>query len=80
MASQSGEQTESQSGEQAQEDSVRQVEVCKLWLDQQPAGMRTDTYVVIFYRWLKENRFELLKTGHGDPYQHLKVDLLGLIE
>jgi len=37
-------------------------------------------YVVIFYRWLKENRFELLKTGHGDPYQHLKVDLLGLIE
>jgi hypothetical protein len=40
-----------------------------------PQTKRTRDDVVEFYRWLEENRPELLKRYGGDPYQRLQADL-----
>jgi hypothetical protein len=57
-------------------DSARREQLLKLWLER-PVEERTDTDIVIFYRWLQENHPDFLKKGHGDPYQHLRVDVTG---
>ncbi len=60
--------------------SQRRSLVRQLWL-QRPENERTANDVLIFYGELQEHRPELLpRSGHGDPYQHLKVDLRGLIK
>ena len=42
---------------------------------------RTATSVLIFYGWLEQHRPELLPQGkHGDPFQHVRLDLSGLFE
>lgn len=37
-----------------------------------------ETGVLLFYAWLEKYRRDLLPTRPGDPYEHLKMDLLGL--
>ena len=49
-----------------------------MWL-QRPEEKRTENQVLVFYGDLEKTRPELLKRGHGDPYQQLKVDLHGHI-
>src|SRR5215831_444377 len=42
---------------------------------------RTATSALIFYGWLEQHRPELLPQGnHGDPFQHVRLDLSGLFE
>jgi hypothetical protein len=42
---------------------------------------RSGTGVLLFFRWLEQNRPELLPSDKpGDPYQHLMVDLHGLFK
>jgi len=52
----------------------RRLSLIQLWL-QRPLEKRTRDHVLEFYGWLEQNRPELLKRGHGDPYQHLQADL-----
>ena len=59
-------------------DSERQPELLHLWL-QRSEQERTENQVLAFYGQLVRTRPELLKRGHGDPYQQLKVDLDGHI-
>jgi hypothetical protein len=40
---------------------------------------RTSKDLFMFYGEMERTRPELLKRGHGDPYQQLKVDLRGYI-
>jgi hypothetical protein len=54
--------------------SERKATLIQLWLER-PAGKRTRNDVLEFYGWLERNRPELLRRGHGDPYQHLQADL-----
>jgi hypothetical protein len=44
-----------------------------------PADKRTSKDLFMFYGEIERTRPELLKRGHGDPYQQLKVDLRGYI-
>jgi hypothetical protein len=57
-------------------DKERQALVLSLWL-QHPADKRTSHDLFVFYGEMERTRPELLKRGHGDPYQQLKVDLRG---
>jgi hypothetical protein len=41
-------------------------------------GPRDETGVLLFYAWLEKYRRDLLPTGPGNPYEHLKMDLEGL--
>ncbi len=59
-------------------EAVRRARARQLWAARSPKE-RTATGVLIFYGWLEEHYPELLPPGKGDPYQHLKVDLSGLI-
>ena len=59
-------------------DAERRPLLRKLWLER-PEDKRTGNDVLAFYGWLEQNRPKLLKRGHGDPYQQLKVDLGGHI-
>ena len=43
-------------------------------------GPRDETGVLLFYAWLENYRRDLLPTGPGDPYEHLKMDLTGLFK
>jgi hypothetical protein len=46
-----------------------------------PTGKPKGTEVLIFFAWLQQYNPNLLpKEKQGDPYQHLKVDLVGLCE
>ncbi len=54
--------------------SKRRETLIQLWL-QRPPEKRTRNHVLEFYGWLEENHRELLRRGHGDPYQHLQADL-----
>lgn len=39
----------------------------------------TETGVLLFYRWLKKHRPELLvRKEQDDPYEHLRMELEGL--
>ena len=58
-------------------EAVRVARVRQLWEARQ-LKERTGMQVLIFYGWLKEHYPDLLKRGHGDPYQHLKSELNGL--
>jgi hypothetical protein len=58
-------------------DQYRRTEVLKLWLELPEAERNGETAILNFYHWLEKNRPELLERGHGDPYQHLRVDLTG---
>lgn len=57
-------------------DADRRARLIELWL-RRPQEERTDTGILLFYKWVEENHPELLKRGSGDPYQYLKVDLTG---
>ena len=52
----------------------RRAQLLAFWRER-PIEKRTGNDVAIFYRWLEENRPELLRRGSGDPYQHLQADL-----
>jgi|HubBroStandDraft_4_1064222.scaffolds.fasta_scaffold193527_1 hypothetical protein len=43
-------------------------------------GKRTAVDILDFYKWLDQRHPELLPKRKGDPYQHLKVDLAGLVK
>jgi len=58
-------------------EAVRLVRVRQLF-KARPAEDRTETGVLHFCAWLQKHYPELLPTGPGDAYQHLKVDLKGL--
>jgi hypothetical protein len=60
-------------------EAVRVARVRQLWQAREPK-QRTATDVLIFYGWLEQHYPDLLKRGKGDPYQHLKVDLSGLVD
>ena len=46
-----------------------------------PTEKPKGTEVLIFFGWLQHHNPDLLPKGkEGDPYQHLKVDLVGLCE
>ena len=57
---------------------MRLARVRQLWLVRTPKE-RTAKGVLIFYAWIEKWHPELLPPGTGDAYQHLKVDLEGLI-
>jgi hypothetical protein len=65
-------------------EELRQAQVRSLfeaWIVRQPekqAGM-ANTDVLKFYGWMVVHRPELLPSKAGDAYQHLKVDLDGLV-
>jgi hypothetical protein len=46
----------------------------RLWLAR-PENNRTEKDLVVFYRWLEENRPELLKRHDDDEYRQLEADL-----
>ncbi len=52
----------------------RNSELIRLWL-RRPEDEKTETGVLIFYRWLQQNRQELPLSRYGDPYQQLKTIL-----
>ena len=54
--------------------SARRAKLIELWL-QRPAERRTGNHVLEFYGWLEQEHPELLRRGHGDPYQQLQSDL-----
>jgi hypothetical protein len=60
-------------------ETVRIARVRQLW-EARPSDERTETGVLIFYGWLEKHLPELLPSGPGDPYQHLKADLAGLYQ
>ena len=60
-------------------DAERRAELMKLWL-QHPLEKRTENDLLAFHGWLEQNRRELLKRGHGDPYHCLSFDLAGHIK
>lgn len=60
-------------------DTQRQSLLRQLWMNR-PDGNRTATDVLIFYGDLERQHPELIWRGQGDPYQHLKSDLAGLID
>lgn len=53
----------------------RKQEVCKLWRRQSPDIWQAETGVLDFYKWLEDNRPDLLPKGTGDPYQLLRGQL-----
>ena len=59
-------------------DQERKALLLSVWL-QRPADKRTSRDLFVFYGEIERTRPELLKRGHGDPYQQLKVDLRGYI-
>ena len=59
-------------------DQERKALVLALWLQRQ-ADKRTSHDLLVFYGEIERTRPELLKRGHGDPYQQLKVDLRGYV-
>jgi hypothetical protein len=59
-------------------DKERQVVLLSLWLHR-PPDRRTGNDLLTFCGELERDRPELLKRGHGDPFQQLKVDLRGHI-
>jgi len=60
-------------------DAVRIFCVRQLFQTRHP-GKPTATDALIFFGWLQAHKPELLpKPKHGDPFQHLKVDLAGLL-
>ena len=59
-------------------DTQREAALLDLWL-QRPEEKRTENQLLAFYGQLEKTRPALLKRGHGDPYQQLKVDLHGHI-
>ena len=54
--------------------SERVQKLTAVWLARPPEE-RTANHVLSFYGWLEENHPELLRRGHGDPYQHLQAEL-----
>ena len=60
-------------------EAVRVARVRQLWQARAPKE-RTSADVLIFYGWLEQHYPNLLKRGKGNPYQHLKVDLSGLLD
>jgi hypothetical protein len=59
-------------------DKEGQALVISLWL-QRPADKRASKDLFVFYGEMGRTPPELLKRGHGDPYQQLKVDLRGYV-
>jgi hypothetical protein len=62
-------------------EALRVTRVRQLWQALYPPKVRTETKVLDFYGWLQQHRPDFLPRprGKGDPYQHLKADLKGLI-
>jgi hypothetical protein len=58
-------------------EAERLANVRKLWMER-PREKQTETDVLVFYGWLKQNQPELLKHGgNTDDYQQLQSDLSG---
>ena len=60
------------------DDAEGQNRILRLWF-KRPTASRTLTDVHKFYRELLENHPELLVSGNGDQFDHLKTDLRGYI-
>jgi hypothetical protein len=58
-------------------DADRRAQLLEIWLEGPPEERTEETGILIFYEWVQENRPDLLKSGAGDPYQHLRNDLTG---
>jgi hypothetical protein len=59
-------------------DKERRERLVQLWL-QRPLDKCAENDVLKFYGEIKLICPELLKRGHGDPYEQLKVDLRGYV-
>lgn len=55
-------------------DTERRFILLQLWFLREPER-RHSNGVLASYGWLEQNRPELVKSGHGDPYKQLLVDL-----
>jgi hypothetical protein len=58
-------------------DAERKRRLLELWMERPEEEHAAETGPLLFYQWVQEHHPELLVTGHGDPYQHLRVDLIG---
>ena len=57
----------------------RRQRIIALWQQRFLPEERTEAKVLAFCGWLEENHPQLLKRGHGDPSEKLKVDLRDFI-
>jgi hypothetical protein len=60
------------------ENGDRKATLLYIWF-KRPPEKRTANDLLKFYGELQQNNPELLKHGHGDPYEQLKVDLYGYV-
>jgi hypothetical protein len=56
-------------------DRERRQRLIALWQQRFLPEERTEDKVLVFCEWLEKNQPQLLKRGHADPYEQLKVDL-----
>jgi len=60
------------------EDRHRKATLLYIWF-KRPPEKRTANDLLKFYGELQQNNPQLVKHGHGDPYEQLKVDLYGYV-
>lgn len=58
-------------------DADRRSQLLTIWLERPEEERAAETGPLNFYLWVTEHRPDLLVTGRGDPYQHLREDLTG---
>lgn len=58
-------------------EALRQARVRQLF-QARMSDVQTETGVLLFYVWLRKHCPQLLPSGPGDRYEHLRVDLTGL--
>jgi hypothetical protein len=58
---------------------ARRQRLVALWQQRFLPEERTQDKVQVFCEWLEQNHPQLLKRGHGDPSQQLRIDLRGHI-
>jgi hypothetical protein len=60
-------------------DADRRAQLLAIWLERPEDERTAETGIMNFYLWVRKYRPNLLVTGKGDPYQHLRNDLAGHI-
>jgi len=54
----------------------RKAEVCRLWKEQGPEVWKSELGPLNFYKWLRENRPDLIPKVDGDVYQLIRAQLI----
>jgi hypothetical protein len=58
---------------------ARKQRLVALWQQRFLPEERTENKISGFCKWLEQNHPQLLKRGHGDPCQQLRIDLRDFI-